>query len=282
MSTSTPAINPAQAVSLPRTQAGGRVTQARVALSEWTKLRSLRSTLYTLGATAVLTIGIGILASAINASRWSTMSVADKASFNPLSTSLAGVTLGLLAIGVLGVLLITGEYSTGMIRSTFAAVPKRLPVLWAKAGVYAVVALALATVSTAVAFFVSQGILSSHHIQISFSHNGVPGAVLGSALYLTLAGLLGLGLGGIMRNTAGAISAFTGIMFVLPALVGAVLPASTANAINPYLPSKAGGAIMQIGHHAHTLSPWAGLALFAGYTVIAIGAAAVLLIRRDV
>ena len=275
MSTSAPAIN------LPRASAGGRVTQARVFLSEWTKLRSLRSTLYTLGATAVLTMGISILIAAITSSSWNSMSAMARASFDPLHTGLAGVQFGLLTIGVLGVLMITGEYTTGMIRSTFAAVPRRLPVLWAKVGVYALVALAVAGVSTLVGFFASQAILSSHHIQISFSHSGVPVAVLGSALYLTLAGLFGLGLGAILRSTAAGIATFAGIMFVLPPLVQ-LLPTSTADAIDPYLPSNAGGAIMQIGHHAHTLSPWMGLAVFAGYTALAIAAAAVRLVNRDV
>jgi ABC-2 type transport system permease protein len=275
MSTSAPAIN------LPRASAGGRVTQARVFLSEWTKLRSLRSTLYTLGATAVLTMGISIVIAAINSSNWNSMSAISKASFDPLHTGLAGVQFGVLPIGVLGVLMITGEYTTGMIRSTFAAVPTRLPVLWAKVGVYALVALAVAGASTLVGFFASQAILSSHHIQISFSHSGVPRAVLGSALYLTLAGLFGLGLGGVLRSTAAGIATFAGTMFVLPPLVQ-LLPTSTAQAIDPYLPSNAGGAIMQIGHPAHTLSPWVGLAVFAGYTALAIAAAAVRLVKRDV
>lgn len=271
----------APAISLPRAPSGGRVTQARVAVSEWTKLRSLRSTLYTLLATAFFTIGFAVIAGAITASRWSTMSPEDKARFEPLRVSLVGVNFGLLAIGVLGVLMITGEYSTGMVRSTFAAVPKRLPVLWAKAGVFSLVALALAVPSTLIAFFASQGFLSSQHIQIAFMHSGVPGAVLGSALYLMLVGLFALGIGGILRNTAAAITAFAAIMFVIPPLVS-ILPTSVADAIDPYLPSNAGGAIMEIGQHAHTLSPWAGLALFAGYAAAALAGAAVLLLRRDV
>jgi ABC-type transport system involved in multi-copper enzyme maturation permease subunit len=252
-----------------------------VALSEWTKLRSLRSTVYTLLVAATVTIGFGILASAITASRWPTMTAAERADFNPLSTSLLGVNFGVLAIGVLGVLLITGEYSTGMIRSTFAAVPKRLPVLWAKAGVYSVVGLAVAVPSTLIAFFAGQALLSSKHLDIAFSHSGVAGAVLGSALYLTLVGLLGLGLGAIFRNTAAGIAVFAAIMFVIPPLVS-ILPASTANAIDPYLPSNAGSAIMKIGQQAHSLSPWAGLALFAGYAAAAIAVAAVRLRTRDV
>jgi ABC-2 type transport system permease protein len=268
-------------VNLPRATSGGRVTQSRVALSEWTKLRSLRSTVYTLLASAVFTIGFGVLASAITASRWPSMTAADKAEFDPLSTSLVGVNFGVLAIGVLGVLLITGEYSTGMIRSTFAAVPKRLPVLWAKAGVYSVVGLAVMVPSTLIAFFVGQSFLASRNIDIAFSHSGVPGAVLGSALYLTLAGLLGLGIGAIVRNTAAGIASFAAIMFVIPPLVS-FLPTSTSNAIDPYLPSNAGAAIMKIGHQAHSLSPWVGLAVFAGYAAATIAVAAVGLRTRDV
>ncbi|HWF50897.1 MAG TPA: hypothetical protein VG294_09685 [Solirubrobacteraceae bacterium] len=258
-----------------------RVTQVGVFRSEWTKLYSLRSTRYALLATVILSIGLGVLASALTVSRWATMSAADKASFNPLNTSLLGVEFGVLAIGVLGVLLITGEYTTGMIRSTMTAVPKRLPVLWGKAVVYALVALAISVPSAFIAFFAGQAILSGQHIQIAFSHPGVPGAVLGAAGYLTLVGLFAMGLGAILRSTAAGIATFAGIMFVLPPLVS-ILPASVANSIDPYLPSNAGRAIMEFGHHANTLSPAAGLAVFAGYVAVVIAAAAVLLVRRDV
>jgi ABC-type transport system involved in multi-copper enzyme maturation permease subunit len=209
------------------------------------------------------------------------MSLADKVSFDPLSTSLLGVDFGVLAIGVLGVLLITGEYSTGMVRSTFAAVPTRLPVLWAKVGVFALVGFAVALPSTLIAFFAGQAFLSSQHIQIAFSHSGVPVAVVGSAVYLMLVGLFGIGLGTILRNTAAGIATFAAIMFVIPPLVG-ILPASLANAIDPYLPNNAGAAVMDITAQAHTLSPWAGLAVFAGYCAAALAAGAVVLMRRDV
>jgi ABC-2 type transport system permease protein len=263
------------------TRARGRVTQAGVLRSEWTKLYSLRSTRYSLLATAIMTIGFGIIASAATVSRWSSMSLADKATFDPLSTSLLGVRFGVLAIGVLGVLLITGEYTTGMIRSTMTAVPKRLPVLWGKTGVYALIALVVTVPATLIAFFAGQAILSGQHIQIAFSHSGVPLAVLGGALYLTLVGLFAMGLGAVMRNTAAGIASFAGIMFVVGPLIS-ILPASIANSIEPYLPSNAGQAMMQIGHHAHTLAPGAGLAVFAGYVAVVITAAAVLLTRRDV
>jgi ABC-2 type transport system permease protein len=282
MSTSAPAIDGRPTV-VRRTapSATGRVSQLGVFKSEWTKLYSLRSTRYSLLATAVMTIGFGIIASVATASRWSSMSVADKASFDPLNTSLLGVRFGVLAIGVLGILLIAGEYSTGMIRSTMTAVPRRLPILWGKAGVYAVVALVLAVPCVLIAFFAGQAILSGQHIQIAFSHAGVARAVIGSAVFLTLVGLFAMGLGAILRNTAGAIATFAGVMFVIPPLIS-ILPSSISNSIDPYLPSNAGEAMMRIGHHANTLSPWAGLAVFAGYVVAVIAAAAVLLVRRDV
>ncbi|HEY5317383.1 MAG TPA: hypothetical protein VIJ20_05350 [Solirubrobacteraceae bacterium] len=285
MSTSAPAIprSPRSTTATGGRASGSRIrlTQAGVMRSEWTKLYSLRSTRYALLTTAVLTIGFGLIASAVTASRWATMSVADKATFSPLTTSLLGVRFGVLAIGVLGVLLITGEYTTGMIRSTMTAVPKRLPVLWAKTGVYALVALAMTVPVALIAFFAGQAFLSSQHLQIAFSHAGVLGAVLGAAGYLTLAGLFAMGLGAILRSTAGGIASFAGVMFVIPPLVE-ILPSSVANSITPYLPSNAGDAMMQIGHHANTLSPGAGLAVFAAYAAVAIGAAAVLLVRRDV
>ena len=259
----------------------GRVTQRGVFGSEWTKLHSLRSTRYSLLAAMVMTIGFAIIASAVNASQWPTMSAVQKATFDPLKTSLIGVEFGVLAIGVLGVLLITGEYTTGMIRSTMTAVPRRLPVLRAKASVYALVALVVTLPTVFIAFFAGQAILSGQHIQIAFSHSGVPGAVLGAAGYLTLVGLFAMGLGAILRSTAAGVATFAGIMYVVPVLVG-ILPSSVADSIIPYLPSSAGQAMMQIGHHAHTLSSGAGLAVLAGYTAAALAAAAVLLARRDV
>ena len=282
MTTSAPTIDrPPGTIEDRLPRRGVRVTQARVLRSEWTKLYSLRSTRYALLATGVLTVGLGLIASAITVSRWSTMSLADKATFNPLTTSLLGVRFGVLAIGVLGVLLITGEYSTGMIRSTMTAVPKRLPVLWAKVGVYGLVALAITIPTTVIAFFAGQAILSGQHIQIGFSHSGVAVAVLGAAGYLTLTGLFAMGLGAILRNTAAGIAAFAAIMFVIPPLI-TILPSSIADSITPYLPSNAGEAMMEIGHHAHTLSPGAGLAVLAAWVVAVIAVGAVLLDRRDV
>jgi ABC-2 type transport system permease protein len=258
----------------------GTVTQARVALSEWTKLRSLRSTRWSLLAAVVGTIGIAALACAVVANHYPRMDAHEKANFHPLEVNFVGVLLAQLAIGVLGVLVITGEYSTGMIRSTLIAVPKRLPVLWAKAGVFGAVVFFLMLPAVVIAFVAGQALLASQHINIGFSHPGVERAIVGAALYLTVIGLLGLGLGAIVRNTAGGIAAFAGLLFVIPPLLN-VLPSSWNDAISPYLPGDAGSQIMSITHGDHHLSPWGGFAIFCAWTAFFVAVAAVLLIRRD-
>jgi ABC-2 type transport system permease protein len=257
-----------------------RVTQARVLLSEWTKLRSLRSTRWSLLAAAVLTIGMPILGAAVISSHWAQRSAADKASFHPLDVALIGSQVAQLAIGVLGVLVISGEYSTGMIRATLTAVPRRLPVLWAKATVYAAVSFSLMLPATLIAFFASQAILSGHHIQIAFSHPHVARAVIGAALYLTVIAVFSLSLGEILRNTAGGIATFAAILFVIPPLMN-VLPTSWNDAASRYLPSNAGRAILAISHDSNSLAPWTGFGLFCAYTAFTLILAAVLLQRRD-
>jgi ABC-2 type transport system permease protein len=256
------------------------VTQRRVARSEWTKLQSLRSTRWSLLASLVLLIGIGLLACIVFETRWPHLSAADRHDFHPLKANLAGVDFAQLAIGVLGVLAITAEYSTGMIRSTFCAVPKRLPVLWGKALVFAAVAFAVSLPAIFIVFFAGQAILAGQQIDIGISHPGVVRALFGAALFLTVMGLFGLGLGAIIRSTAGAIAALAGIVFVLPPIVG-LLPVSLASSIEPYLPSSAGNAIWTINPDPNTLAPWTGFGVFCAYTALAIAIAAVLMVRRD-
>lgn len=258
-----------------------RVTQSRVCLSEWTKLRSLRSTLWSMFAAVILTAGLPCLVAAIVSSHWGHMRPGEKAHRHPLDIALFSINISQLAIGVLGVLMITGEYSTGMIRATIGAVPKRLPVLWAKAAVYAVVAFALMLPCVLISFFATQAIVSKHAaLKISFTDPGVARTVIGGALYLTVAGMFALALGAITRNTAGGIAVFAAIIFVIPPLLN-ILPTNWNNAISPYLPASAGGSIFSLTHGAHTLSPWPGFALFVGYTAFAMAVAALLLVRRD-
>src|SRR3954468_11465470 len=170
----------------PRLPHTGKVTQTRVFLSEWTKLRSVRSTRWSFLVAVGFTIGIAALACAVVAHHWPHMSASEQATFNPLDPNLAGVQLAQLALGVLGVLVISAEYSTGMIRASMTAVPRRLPVLWGKCVVYGLVTAALMIPAVVIAFFASQSILSGRHIDIGFTAAGVPRAVLGAGLYLTV------------------------------------------------------------------------------------------------
>ncbi len=260
---------------------GVRVTQPRVVRSEWTKLRSLRSTLWSLVAAVVLGIGLPCVFAAVTSSHWGGMSPHERADRHPLDIALAGVNVAQLAIGVLGVLVISGEYGTGMIRATMSAVPTRLPVLWAKAAVFAVVTFVLMLPTVLIAFFASQAIVG--HIaplDISLSAPGVTRAVVGGALYLTVLGVICLGLGAIVRNTAGGIALFAGIFFVVPPLMN-ILPSSWNNAVSPYLPAAAGRDVFSLTAGAHDLGHWAGFGLFCGYGAAAIAIAAVLLVRRD-
>ena len=269
-------------VRLPRLETVGRVNFGRVLLSEWTKLRSVRSTKWSLGVGFLLTIAFPVIFAFATRSHWGSMSPTDRADRHPLDIALAGVNVAQLAIAVLGVLLISAEYSTGSIRSTFTAVPKRLPVLWAKLLDYAVVSIVLMVPAVLVSFFATQAILKSiPQLQISFTEPGVARAVLGGAVYVMLVGVFALAMGAIVRNTAGGIAAFAAIFFVLPPLMF-TLPTSWNNAISQYLPSEAGRQIFALDHAPHTLTPLTGGLVFAGYCAAAILIAAVLLVRRDV
>jgi ABC-2 type transport system permease protein len=269
-------------VRLPRLDVTGRVAFHRVLLSEWTKLRSVRSTKWSLAVGFLLTIAFPVIFALVTSSHWGTMSPRERADRHPLDIALAGVNVAQLAIAVLGVLLISAEYSTGSIRSTFTAAPRRLPVLWAKILDYAVVSIVLMVPAVLASFFASQAILARHHIlQISFTQGGVARSVLGGALYVMLVGIFALAIGAIVRNTAGGIATFAGIFFVIPPLMN-ILPLSWNNAISQWLPSNAGRQLFALQHAAHTLTPLAGGLLFAAYCAAALVIAAVLLVRRDV
>jgi ABC-2 type transport system permease protein len=258
---------------------GMKVTQARVIKSEWTKFRSLRSTNITLLVSVALTIGLGALISAVTASHWATASAGDRATFNAVVTSLNGVNISQLAVGVLGVLLISGEYATGMIRASLTAVPKRLPVLWAKLGVFAGVVGAVSIASTFAAFLLGQSLLSSKHLGVSISSPHALRMVLGAGVYLVLVGIIGMALGGLLRNTAAAISSLVALFFVIPPVLD-LLPTSWSDHIAPYLPSSAGEAFW--GHPTGThLSALAGLLVLCGWAAAAVAAAAIHLKQSD-
>lgn len=250
--------------------------------SEWTKLWTVRSTYWTLFAAVLAMIGLGALFTARY--RIEPISAAERAAFDPTAYSLSGVFLAQLAIAVLGVLVMTGEYTTGSIRTTFTAVPQRWAVLGAKAVVFGFVTVVLGVVASFATFVVGQHILATKGLAAHLGDPGVVRAVIGAGLYLTVVGLLALGLGTLIRRTAGAIAVVVALMFILPGVVGA-LPTSWQTAVTGYLPSNAGQALIGHTRFAPTgvllLSPWMGFGVFCAYAAAAFIAAAVILSRRD-
>ena len=267
----------------------GKVTQLGVIRSEWIKLRTLRSTWYSLVLTVVFVVGLGVLFSALRAHRFNQengqVRFGPGARFgeflDPTLVSLRGVFLAQLVIGVLGALVITGEYSTGMIRSSIAAVPHRRPVLVAKALVFGLTALVLTEIAAFVAFLLGQQALKSTHLQANLGTHLAVRAIVGAGLYLTLIGLLAVGLGFIVRNTAGSIAAVFGIVLVLPLLANA-LPSPYSTDVSKYLPLNAGTQILMTVNPDHSqLSPWAGIGVTALYALAALVVGAIVLSRRD-
>jgi len=262
----------------------GRYTPAGALRSEWTKLRSVRSTSWSLVATAVLTIAIGILATSTEAGRWAHADFGDRLAFDPTSLSLAGFLFGQLAIGVLGVLVVSAEYGTGTIRATFGAIPNRTLVLVAKVAVFSGVAFVIGEVLAFASFFIGQAILAGSAPTASLSQPGVLRAVIGGGLFLTVLGLFALGLGTIIRHSAGAITAFVGIFFVVPLIVEA-LPSSIKDAVGKYLPDNIGATMTTVKQgfrtDVPTFSPWVSFGLLCGYAAATLVIGGILLARRD-
>ena len=252
------------------------VTQGQVIRSEWIKLRTVRSSWLVLAATVLGIAAIGLLVSYLDNAHWAAMDAGSRADFNPVNQDLIGVNLAELTVGVLGVLAVTGEYATGMIRATFAAVPRRLPVLVAKAGVLAAVTFTVGLVTVLITFAGGQALLGSHGI--SLARPEAVRAVLGATLYLTVVAVLGIGLGFLIRSTAGGIATLIGVLFVLPIMASA-LPGSSG--FERYLPSMAGRALFIMNGGDGMLSPWLGFGVFLLYTAIVLAAAALALCRRD-
>ena len=248
--------------------------------AEATKLRSVRSTVWTLLATVGLAVGFGALIGASQMSSWNNLDPAERLRFDPTSFSLSGLFLAQLAVGVLGVLMISSEYATGQIRATFAATPQRLTVLAAKATTFAGVVLAVGLVASFGAFFVGQAIFASKGLDASISDPGVLRAVLGGALYLTGIGLLGVGVGTLVRRTAGATAALVGLLFIVPIVTG-FLPTSFQEPIGKYLPAQAGMAIFNVVPDPRALTPWSGFAVLLAWAAITLAIGGVLLVRRD-
>jgi ABC-2 type transport system permease protein len=249
----------------------GRAGFAGTLRSEFIKIRSTRSTYWTLLAMVVITIAIGALAS-FAASR----NVDGSGPyFDPTNRSLDGLYLSQLVIAALGALTITSEYSTGMIRTSLTVMPRRGVVFAAKAVVFGVVAFVTGLVTSFGAFFLGQALMSGSHMNATLGQPNVLRAIIGAALYLTVCGLLAFGLGMILRYTAGAVTASIALLFVLPLLV-LLLPQSWQNDVNKWVPTYAGGEIFATKPDptdpavSHLFSAWTGFGVFAMYAAIAL------------
>ncbi len=251
------------------------------ARSEWTKLTSVRSTVWSLLVTIVIVVGLGALFCAARVSRWDHLDPGERLRFDPAGFSLNGLFLAQLAVGVLGVLVMSSEYSTGQIRATLGAIPQRRLMLAAKTLVFALVVLVTGLVACVAAFAIGQAIFTAKNAGVSLTDPGVLRAVVGGALYLAAIGLMGVGLAAILRRTAGAIATLVGLLLVLPILVN-FLPSPWNDDIAKYLPGEAGGSIFHIVQRSSaSLSPWPGFAVLCAYAALALVVGAVLLDRRD-
>ncbi|MGN9809581.1 ABC transporter permease [Micromonospora sp. BQ11] len=247
-----------------------KITPGGVVAAEWTKFSSLRSTWTTTGISVLLLIALGMIASASFSGDGMTS----------VDLALSGSFLAALSVGVLGALLGASEYTTGMIRATLAAVPRRLPVLWSKSLVAGSAAFVTMTAGAFAAFALGSAVLNDKVGGLGLGDDGVLRALLGAGLYLGLVAVLGVALGMLLRSSAGAIAILAGVLLIVPGLA-ALLPDSIAEAVTPYLPSNAGSAVMALTQAEGTLAPWTGLAVFAGYVVVTLAAAAYRLKMTD-
>ncbi|WP_433461422.1 ABC transporter permease subunit [Spirillospora sp. CA-128828] len=272
--TATPAAEPA---------GHDRAGFGRLMVAEWTKIRTVRSTLWSLILLVVLDLGFTALFIGLTVGQWDNADAGDRAQIiaDPVSTILgSGFFLSQLTVCVLGVLVIASEYSTGMIRASLLAVPRRLPMLWAKALVFALVVLVLGVAVSFASFFIGAAILADK-VQVSLGDEGVLRAVIGGGLYLAMLGLFALAIGAIVRHPAGGITGVIGFVLVLAPLA-ALLPGSIGDHVHAYLPSEAGTLIAK-AHQGpdDLLTPWQGYGVFALWTAALLALAAVLLKRRD-
>jgi ABC-2 type transport system permease protein len=274
----TTAVRPAAGVGLDLPRSAGRVTFAGALRSEFTKMRSVRSTYWTLLAMFVVVVGFGALAS------YGAATHPHGPDFDPTMQSLGGLYIGQLIIGVLGVLVISSEYSTGMIRTTLTTNPHRGIMIAAKGVVFTVMAFIASLVTAFAAFFLGQALMSSHHISTTIGSPNVLRAVIGGALFLTACGVLAFGLGLLLRHTAAGIGTMVGLLFVVTILVN-FLPQSWQSDVDRWVPALAGGQLWAVRAPqpgaTPMFGPWPSFAVLCGWAAVAVVAAVVLFRRRD-
>ncbi|MCX4856902.1 ABC transporter permease [Streptomyces canus] len=251
----------------------------QVIRSEWTKIRSVASTVWTLSLAVVVTIGLGILISALSKNEFDNMSRQDKLSFDPTFISFAGMSLGQLAMIVFGVLVVSNEYSTGMIRTSLAAVPQRGSFLVSKIAVATGLSLAVGLVTSFVTFFLGQAMLGSHGAEIN--DPGVLRAVIGGGVYMTLIAMFSMGVAAMLRSPMLSLGILMPFFFLISNILGNV---SATKKIGRFLPDQAGSRIMQVVTPLDDdtpYGPWGGLGIMALWVAAALIGGYVLLKKRD-
>ncbi|MEU3754141.1 ABC transporter permease [Streptomyces olivoreticuli] len=250
----------------------------QVLQSEWTKIKSVRSTVWTLGLALVVTVALGILISALSKSNFDKLSPKERLTFDPTFTSFAGMGLGQLAMIVFGVLVVSNEYSTGMIRTSLAAVPQRGTFLFSKITIATLLTLAVSMVTSFLAFFLGQAMLGEH--KASIGDPGVLRAVIGGGLYMTLITVFSMGVATMLRSPMLSLGILMPFFFLISNILGAV-PATKK--VAQYFPDQAGRKIMQVItlDDDAPYGPWGGFAIMVLWVVAALVGAYVVLRERD-
>jgi ABC-2 type transport system permease protein len=256
------------------------VTQSRVIRAEWTKLYSVRSTAIVLGVAVLLLVGLAALLAAVFSAQWDELSPLEQQAFRPGTDPLSGVALAQLAVGILGVLAASSEYSTGMIRATMAAVPRRVPVLWGKLAVVCALVGVVALASMFAAFWIAQALLSGKGLSVGLGEPYVLHVLFSAPVYLMLVAAMGVALGALLRHTAGAISALVGLLFLMPILF-AFLPSAWSNTIGPYLFGAAGQAFWAVPQARQITDSTAAFVVVLAWVGAAFAGACYRLLRDD-
>jgi ABC-2 type transport system permease protein len=251
----------------------------QVLRSEWTKIRSVASTVWTLSVAVVVTVALGMLIAALSKNEFDGMSARDKLSFDPTFISFAGMSLGQLAMIVFGVLVVSNEYSSGMIRSSLAAVPQRGTFLFSKLVVATGLALVVGLVTSFVAFFLGQAMLGEH--RASIGDEGVLRAVIGGGLYMTLIALFSMGVAAMLRSPMLSLGILMPFFFLISSILGNV---SATEKIGRFLPDQAGSKIMQVVPPVDDdtpYGPWGGLGIMVLWVLAALIGGYLVLKKRD-
>ncbi|MER5637666.1 ABC transporter permease subunit [Kitasatospora sp. NPDC002227] len=245
--------------------------------SEWTKVRSVRSTVWTLAITFVVTLGVGALLSLLTNNNFDSFRGNSESPFDATGTSFSGILLGELAIIVFGVLAVGNEYSSGMIRVSLAAVPQRVTLLAGKAVVLGALALLVSLVTAFTTFFVGQSLLGTHSTTLSEPH--VLRAVFGAALYLTMLCLFSAGVTAMLHNQTLALGVLVPFFFLLSPILSAVPKVKT---LAHYFPDYAGSRMLLVyEQHGQPYGPWPGFLICLAWTCAALAGGALVLRKRD-